>query len=202
MITIVNYGMGNIASISNMLKKIGTKSVVASEISDIEKAEKLILPGVGSFDAAVQELKKRKIMSLLNKKVFDEKIPVLGICLGMQLLCTSSEEGHEKGLGWIDAQCRKFNFDHNSTLKIPCMGWNYIKYKKNNPLFKRLNNPKFYFVHSYHTVCQCSKNIIASAEYGYEYTVAIQKNNVYGVQFHPEKSHKYGMQLLKNFSEI
>ena len=165
-------------------------------------AKKLILPGVGSFDAAVQELKKRKLLSILNKKVLGEKIPVLGICLGMQLICTSSEEGLEKGLGWIDAQCHKFKFGHNSNLKIPCMGWNYIKYKKNNSLFTGLNNQKYYFVHSYHAVCQYSKNSIASAEYGYEYTVAIHKDNIYGVQFHPEKSHKYGMQLLKNFSDI
>ncbi len=202
MITIVDYGAGNIASIANMLKRIGVPSATASSIDDIEKAEKLILPGVGSFDSAIQNLKARHLIPLLKRKALEERVPVLGICLGMQLLGESSEEGREQGLGWIDAACTKFKFAPNSRLRIPCMGWNHIKLRSGIALFDGLENPKFYFVHAYHIVCQNAANSIATANYGYEYTVAVQKKNIFGVQFHPEKSHKYGMQLLKNFSEI
>ncbi len=202
MITIVNFGLGNIASISNMLNRIGIPSTLATEVGHIKQANKIILPGVGSFDSAVRNLKSNHLIPILKRKVLQDKIPALGICLGMQLLCKSSEEGHQKGLGWIEAECRRFKFAPPSKLKIPCMGWNHIQFNHDNPLFKGLQNPKFYFVHAYHAVCQHPANSIASAEYGYEYTVAIQKDNIYGVQFHPEKSHKYGMQLLKNFSEI
>ncbi|MCD4731272.1 MAG: imidazole glycerol phosphate synthase subunit HisH [Bacteroidales bacterium] len=202
MITIVNYGMGNVASIANMLKRIGTESLITSEISDIENANKLILPGVGSFDAAVKELKTRKLWSTLNKKVLSEKTPVLGICLGMQLICISSDEGEKNGLGWIDAHCCRFDFGRISELKIPCMGWNFVTAVKKNPLFNGLEEPKFYFVHSYHLKCQNRDDIIATAEYGYSYPAAVQNENIFGVQFHPEKSHNFGMQLLKNFTEI
>ncbi|MCP3932974.1 MAG: imidazole glycerol phosphate synthase subunit HisH [Bacteroidetes bacterium] len=202
MVTIVNYGMGNVESIANMLKRIGIEAVITSEVGDIENAEKLILPGVGSFDAAVKELKKSRLWSPLNKKILYGKIPVLGICLGMQLLCLSSDEGTENGFGWIDAHCCRFDFSGASTLKIPCMGWNLLTSVKENPLFYGLENPKFYFVHSYHLNCQNRNDIIASAEYGYSYPAAVQNENIFGVQFHPEKSHKFGMQLLKNFTEI
>jgi len=202
MITIVNFNSGNAKSIENMLRKIGVKSIITTDRSAIEKATKIILPGVGSFDNAIRELKKIQILPLLNKKVLDEATPTLGICLGLQLFCKSSEEGREAGLSWIDAECRRFKFPPDSKLKIPCMGWNHIKFQKENPLFKGLEAPRFYFVHAYHVVCTNAGNSIATAEYGYEYTVAMQQDNIYGVQFHPEKSHKYGMQLLKNFSEI
>ena len=202
MITILDYGMGNAPSIANMLRKININSLLTSDIKKIEKANKLILPGVGSFDMAVLEFEKRNLWQIVNTKVLCDKIPVLGICLGMQLLCLSSEEGVKSGFEWIDARCEKFFFDKKSKHKVPCMGWNYVEYKENNPLFKGLESPKFYFVHSYHVVCSKPENIIATAEYGEDYTVAVQKDNIYGVQFHPEKSHKYGMQLLKNFAEI
>ncbi len=202
MITIINYGIGNVASIANMFKRIGQKTSIALDAGDVEKAEKLILPGVGSYDAAVKELQDRNLWSSINNRVLGDKIPILGICLGMQLLCSSSDEGREPGFGWIEARCHKFRFEPGTDIKVPCMGWNHIDLKNDEPIFEDLDHPKFYFVHSYHVVCEDDRNCIATADYGYAYPAAIRKDNIYGVQFHPEKSHRYGMQLLKNFSGI
>jgi imidazole glycerol-phosphate synthase subunit HisH len=202
MITIIDYGMGNVSSIINMLKKLNIDSLLTSNIQEIERSEKIILPGVGSFDVAITELHTRNLWQIINKKALRDKVPVLGICLGMQLLCSSSEEGQKSGFGWINAECKKFDSDKETKLKVPCMGWNYVKCKENNLLFKGLEKAKFYFVHSYYVVCEAVENTIATAEYGAEYNAAIQKDNIYGVQFHPEKSHKYGMKLLKNFAAI
>ena len=200
MIVIVDYGMGNLGSISNMLKKIGAKNIVSSKIVDIEGADKLILPGVGAFDNAIKNIKNLGIWEVLNKTAKKGKIPIMGICLGMQLLSKRSEEGVLKGFGWVDAKTIRFRFNGND-LKIPHMGWNTIKMERDDGLLKNLENPRFYFVHSYHLVCNNEKDILAKTSYGYDFTSIVRNENIMGVQFHPEKSHKFGMQILKNFAE-
>jgi len=200
MITIIDYGLGNLGSIQNMIKKIGSESIITSDISLIEKAEKFILPGVGKFDYGIEQLHKKNIIPILNQKVLIEKTPILGICLGLQLFTKHSEEGEKKGLGWIDADTVKFNFEKSASLKIPNMGWHKVQFKKESKLIQNLDtNSRFYFVHSFHLKCHSNPDILMSTQYGYDYTSAIEKDNIVGVQFHPEKSHKFGMQLLKNY---
>lgn len=202
MITIIDYGIGNIGSVKNMLKKVGHKSIISSDINDIESAEKLILPGVGSFDYGMTQLKNYNLIEVLNKKVIIDKTPILGICLGMQLFSNSSEEGLKPGLGWINSKTQKFNFSNQDNLPIPHMGWNTVTIKKDSKLLIDLPfDSRFYFVHSYHIECEDENDILCRSDYGYEFTCAIEKDNIVGVQFHPEKSHKFGMQLLKNFAE-
>jgi len=204
MITIVDYNMGNVGSIKNMLKKVGTPSIITREKELIEKAEKLILPGVGAFDKGMNNLKTFDLIDLLNFKVREQKTPILGICLGMQLLSRRSEEGKESGLGWIAADTIKFQFDQTEKIRrIPHMGWNDVQIRKESILLQDMyEEPRFYFVHSYHVVCDKQVDILATSEYGFEVTAAVEKENVYGAQFHPEKSHKFGKKLLENFSNI
>ena len=201
MIAILDYGVGNLKSIQNMFKKTCVDSTITSDNKEIEKASKYILSGVGSFDYAVRSLKNASFFETLKKEVLENKKKILGICLGMQLLSNNSEEGKEKGLGWINASTIKFNMV-NKNLAVPHMGWNKINLINTNNIFKNLNENKFYFVHSYHVVCHDKKNVLATSNYGELFTSAIHKENIYGVQFHPEKSHKFGMQLFKNFSII
>lgn len=201
MITIIDYGLGNLVSVKNMLKKLGADSVITDKISEIEKAEKMILPGVGAFDNGMQLIKQKGLLDILNKKATQEKIPVLGICLGMQLLTKGSEEGVEKGLGWVDAQTVKFSFSDRD-LKIPHMGWSYINVKKENKLIRKEDKHRFYFVHSYYVKCNNENEIIASCDYGTEFTCMLNHENIYGAQFHPEKSLKFGMELLNNFNKL
>ena len=201
MITIIDYGLGNLVSVKNMLKKLGAESVITDKISEIEKAKKMILPGVGAFDNGMTLIKQKGLLDILNKKATEEKIPVLGICLGMQLLTKASEEGVEKGLGWVDAQTIKFNFS-DKTLKVPHMGWSYIDVKKENALIRKEDKHRFYFVHSYYVKCNDANDVIASCNYGNEFTCMFNHGNIYGAQFHPEKSLKFGMELLSNFSKI
>ena len=203
MIVIVDYGIGNIASVLNMFKKIGVKDVcISSNAEIIEKATKILLPGVGSFDAGMLNLEKSGLIQILNKKALEDKIPVLGICLGMQLLTKSSEEGVKKGLGWIDAETIKFNLDAALKLKIPHMGWNYIKVTKANPLIDMEIKNRFYFVHSYHVKCFDENQSIATSNFGTDFNCMVNKGNIFGTQFHPEKSLKFGMNLLENFSKL
>jgi glutamine amidotransferase len=204
MITIINYNAGNIKSIQNMLKRIGAKSCISSNVEEIEQAEKLILPGVGHFDYGMSNLKQFGLINVLNKKVLEDKVPLLGICLGAQLLGNGSEEGTEKGLGWIDMDVVKFDKEKmTDDLKIPHMSWNEILIKKSSKLLEGLNNEsRFYFVHSFHMKCNDEKDILTNTNYGYEFTSAVEKENIFGVQFHPEKSHKFGMKLLENFVKI
>lgn len=198
MITIVDYKVGNLGSIQNMLKKIGTKSVITSDPDQIQNAKKLILPGVGAFDSGIKSLKEHNLWEVLNDKVLNEKTPVLGICLGMQLLCKGSEEGQEAGLGWIDADVKRFR-PKEKHIKIPHMGWNYTDMPKESRLFKNMyEEPKFYFVHSYY-VSANDDSSIATTTYEIPFDAALEKGNVLGTQFHPEKSHKFGMKLLENF---
>ena len=203
MITIVNYGMGNLGSVQNMCKRIGVPSEITGDPDVIAKSSKLLLPGVGAFDAAMQKIADSGLRTILDKKVLEEKIPVLGICLGMQLLTDSSEEGMLPGLGWIPAKTLKFKFPPDSKLKIPHMGWNYVFSKRQSPLTNDLpEEPRFYFVHSYFVKCDDEQDVLTLTPYGSEFHSIIQKDNVYGAQFHPEKSHKYGMKLLANFAKI
>jgi len=205
MITIVDYGMGNPRSMANMLKHIGFEAKVTSDIGEIAAAEKLILPGVGAFDAGMDQLDRTGLTKVLNGKALEEKTPILGICLGMQLFTRESEEGKRKGLGWIAAKTVKFNFDElrDGKLKIPHMGWNTVNLKKESKLFSGLEKEaRFYFVHSYHLVCDDARDAVAATNHGYDFVSAVEHGNILGVQFHPEKSHKFGMRLLKNFAEL
>lgn len=204
MIVIIDYKTGNYGSVLNMLRKIGEEATISSDILDINKASKLILSGVGSFDSGMKNLKDLGVLSILNEKVIENKTPILGICLGMQLFSRKSEEGHLAGLGWIDAVVAKFRFENTqNSLKVPHMGWNIIELVKKNALFKNMTEEqKFYFVHSYYIKCNEVKDVVAFTEHGIRFASVVQKNNIFGVQFHPEKSHKFGMQLLKNFIEL
>jgi len=204
MILIYDYDVGNIKSIINMLKRTGEQDiVVSSEINDIQRADKIILPGVGHFDHGMRKLiAKPNSLELLKHRVIVEKIPILGICLGAQLLCNSSEEGEILGLGWIDAIVVKFNFANTNTLPIPNMGWCDTNVIVENKLTQNLHDSRFYFVHSYHIKCKYIKNNILEANYGYNFTAGISKDNIFGVQFHPEKSHKFGLRLFENFCKL
>ena len=203
MIIIINYGMGNLGSILNMLKKISAPAIISSDAEEIRRADKLILPGVGAFDNGMINLDSLGFVPVIEEKVLHQKTPILGICLGMQLMTKSSEEGKLPGLGWIDAQTARFKHDPALNLKIPHMGWNTISMKKEHPLFREMHSdPRFYFVHSFHALCYNVQDVLTTSHYGYDFVSAFQRNNIMGVQFHPEKSHKYGMRLLKNFAEL
>jgi glutamine amidotransferase len=203
MITIVDYGLGNLGSIFNMFKKLNAKSEIVSDPDKIAKSTKILLPGVGAFDAAMQKINEKGLLEVLNKKATVEKVPFLGICLGMQLLTEGSEEGILTGLCFLKGQTKKFSFDEGS-LKIPHMGWNVVNLKNDSPLTKGMETEeqRFYFVHSYYVKCTNPANVIGQTHYGFDFDCAIQNDNVFGVQFHPEKSHRFGMKLLKNFAEL
>ena len=203
MITIVDYGMGNLGSLSNMFKRIGVESEITSDHEKLLKAKKILLPGVGAFDAAMERINAGGFREVLDKKALDEKIPVLGICLGMQLLTNSSEEGKLPGLGWIPARTIKFSFAKDSKLKVPHMGWNLVYEKNPSPLTRDLPaEPRFYFVHSYFVQAEDNRHVLATTIHGVEFNSIIQKENIFGAQFHPEKSHKFGMKLLENFARL
>lgn len=200
MITIVDYGSCNVGSIVNMLKKIGAESCVASRPDDIVTATKIILPGVGAFDNGIKNLHSRGFTEPLTRRVMEDRIPVLGLCLGAQLLTTGSEEGQLPGLGWLNARTVKFRFPHEEgALKVPHMGWNTVHIEKPSALLLNLPEPaRFYFVHSYHLIADPGL-IVTSTNYGYSFASGVQQGHIAGFQFHPEKSHKFGMQLFRNF---
>jgi imidazole glycerol-phosphate synthase subunit HisH len=202
-IVVIDYGMGNLGTVATKIKKMDPSIVVSSNPEEISRADKIILPGVGSFKAGMENLRNRDLITVLNKKVIRENTPILGICLGMQLFTKTSEEGFVDGLGWINADTIRFRFhDNQNQLKIPHMGWNTINIKYPHPLLRDLGDqPRFYFVHSYHAKCQNLEDIAAQTEYGYPFPSVITKDNIAGVQFHPERSHKFGMKILKNFIE-
>jgi glutamine amidotransferase len=202
MIIIVDYGVGNLASIRNMFKKIGAEAEISSDESVIRGAEKLILPGVGAFDTCAEKLAQSGLIPALNEMVLTQKTPVLGVCVGMQLLFEGSEEGILPGLGWIAGRVVKFRPEQlPPDLKIPHMGWTDVRLKKSSRLFEPMHEePRFYFVHSYYASVTRAEDILLEADYGIRFTAAVERENIMGVQFHPEKSHKFGMQLLANFA--
>ncbi len=205
MIAIIDNSAGNLGAVRNMLSKNGIASTITDDLEIIEKASKLILPGVGAFDQGMKNLEKSGLLPVLNRRVLEHKVPILGICLGMQLFCRASEEGELPGLGWIDAEVVRFSFPEKEGKqpKIPHMGWNTINFKSHSRLFESYEElPRFYFVHSYHVICDSENTSVATAFHGYEVTVSVEKDNIFGVQFHPEKSHKYGIQLFRNFVEM
>jgi len=205
MITIVDYGMGNLGSIKNMFKYIGVEAHIESDIDKIKNASKILLPGVGSFDTAIRKINEGELREVLDEKALKEQVPILGICLGMQLLTDSSEEGTLSGLGWIPAETKNFKGIIDHTLKVPHMGWNLVKESNSSALsegFNEFEEVRFYFVHSYFVQVKNREHSILTTDYGIEFDSAIQKDNIYGAQFHPEKSHKFGMKLFENFARI
>jgi glutamine amidotransferase len=203
MITVVDYGAGNIGSVLNMIRKVGGQAVASGQSDELLKAEKILLPGVGSFDNAMSRLKNLALIEVLQERA-EAGVPFFGICLGMQLLSNNSEEGTLSGLGLIPGSVRRFKFDaEQAHLKIPHMGWNRAEPLREHSLCKGLeNDARFYFVHSYFYECENPEHVLFKSTYGSDFASGIQRENVMGVQFHPEKSHRYGMQLLKNFIEL
>ena len=203
MVAVINYGLGNVSSILNMLKKIGAKDVVlVQDPSEIKFADKLILPGVGAFDTGMKLLKQSGLVDAINIHTLENKKPILGICLGMQMLGCSSEEGKESGLGYLDFVSKKFDLK-NSMLKVPHMGWDYVSVEKEkDPIVSEgMSSMKFYFVHSYHLNTEADI-VSATTYYGKEIQVAAQKENVFALQFHPEKSGDVGLNILQNFGRL
>jgi glutamine amidotransferase len=201
MIAIIDYDMGNLGSIKNMIKKLGGESIVTNNIEIISNASGIILPGVGSFDTGVDNLKKYNLFELIKEMAVSEKKPLLGICLGMQLLTNMSEEGGEKGLGLVNAETIKFKDDINR--KIPHMGWNIVEKSNSSVLLKNfVEPPRFYFVHSYFVKCNEENDVVGRSEYGQVFDSIFEKGNIMGVQFHPEKSHRFGMSLMEGFLKL
>lgn len=202
MIAILDYGIGNVGSILNMLKHIDVEAIITHDSDVIEAADKLILPGVGSFDSGMKLLTDSNLVDIIRKHVLQKNKHLLGICLGMQMLGRRSEEGVLPGLDLISFDCIRFRLD-SYTLKIPHMGWDVVKTEQSDPVVDNLIGlQRFYFVHSYHAVCDNPEDVLFSCDYGYEFPAAVKHGNVYGFQFHPEKSHKFGMALLKNFASL
>lgn len=200
MLVIVNYGSGNIGSVANIIKKAGATALVSADAADIERATRLILPGVGAFDTCMGNLNASGLIPALQERVLNAGVPLLGICVGMQMLMGRSEEGALPGLGWIAGHTKRFAHSAEAPMRVPHMGWNDIAVKRVTPLFAGLESEaRFYFVHSYHVECERSEDILGETVYGYPFTSAVQSNNIAGVQFHPEKSHKFGLALIRNF---
>ena len=204
MITIVEYGVGNLGSIVNMLKRIGVPARVSGDPETIRNAEKLILPGVGHFDTCSRNLSEHGLVAPLTEAVMERRTPLLGVCVGMQLFGRSSEEGELPGLGWFDADVVRVRPQGEwSHLRVPHMGWNKLDAKREHPLLGGMDaRARFYFVHSYHLRCDNPDDVVATTDYGAELTAIVSKGNIWGTQFHPEKSHRYGMQLLSNFAQL
>ena len=200
MLTIIDYGVGNLSSIKNMLKRVGVDSVISDKPEDIAAASKLILPGVGAFDTCVEKLRSSDLISVLEQQVLNKRTPILGLCVGMQLLLEGSEEGRLPGLGWIKGKNIKFR-QHEMTadLKVPHMGWTDVEPANPSKLLEGIADPRFYFVHSYHAQLVNPEDGSIRARYGYPFIAGVARENILGVQFHPEKSHKFGMKLFENF---
>lgn len=201
MITVVNYGMGNLGSILNMLRRAGAPARVASSPGELAGAQKLLLPGVGAFDAAMARIEEGGFRAVLDGLVLEHRVPVLGICLGMQLLTRGSEEGRRPGLGWIAAETRRF--PPTEGLPVPHMGWNIARPVRPSPLADKLGeSPRFYFVHSYYVRTDHEEDSLFKTTYGLSFDSGVSRGNVHGAQFHPEKSHRFGLQLLRNFARL
>jgi glutamine amidotransferase len=195
--------MGNLGSVHNMLRKLGAEGVRSAEPDVVARADKLILAGIGAFDGAAGRLADLGLVDLLNDLVLDRKVPTLGVCLGMQLMARSSEEGAQAGLGWLDAEVRRFVFDPERRLPVPHMGWSEVSPTRQSPLFEEnARDMRFYFSHAYHLVCHDEGDVAATAEYGYEFAAAVHRGNILGTQFHPEKSHVFGMEVYRRFMAL
>lgn len=202
-IVIVDYGMGNLHSVHYKLGKLCPEVIISSSKEDILAASKIILPGVGHFAAGMKNIIDRDLKSALDYKALEEKVPILGICLGMQLLTKHSEEGDVDGLGWIDAKTKLFDKQKLNGLKIPHMGWNTLLRNGEDTIMTGVaEEDMFYFVHSFFVECEQKENVLCSTEYGIEFHSGISKGNIFGFQFHPEKSHDSGIKLLKNFVNL
>ena len=204
MIAIIDYGLGNVRAFANVYMRLNIPVTLAKQAKDLKHADKIILPGVGAFDYAMELLDKSGLRGQLDEMVFIKKVPILGICVGMQMLAKTSEEGERTGLGWIDAEVRKFKESSTEAkIRIPHMGWNNIKPTNPNKLLDGLNTESiFYFLHSYYFKCNNLEDVIAVSDYQIEFACAITSGNIYGVQFHPEKSHMGGARLLENFARL
>ena len=202
-VAIVDYGMGNLHSVKRKLDRIGVHGHVTSDADEILRADKLLLPGVGHFGRAMQHLTTLSLVPALHEAVTGRKTPILGICLGMQLLARHSQEGDVEGLGWIDADVVRFAIDDTRRFKVPHMGWNGVRADRPSPLLTGVTEQtEFYFVHAYHMVCRDRDDVLGDTDYGYRFASVVQRENVYGVQFHPEKSHDAGEALLGNFLNL
>lgn len=202
MITIVDYGTSNLGSMKNMLKKIGVETRFASTPADIDDATKIIVPGVGAFDAGMRALNESGMVPALNRKALEERVPILGVCLGMQLMTRRSEEGELAGLGWIPADTIRFDQQSHPGLRVPHMGWSEVVVRKAEPICADMPaETRFYFAHSYHVACDDPQDVLLEAQYGGTFPAAVARGNIRAAQFHPEKSHRFGMWLLRNFVE-
>lgn len=203
MIAIIDYGLGNVKAFANVYYKLNIPATIVKNADDLKKATKVILPGVGAFDHALRLLDKSGIRSLLDELVLHRHVPVLGVCVGMQMLANASEEGSLPGLGWINGEVKRFHSSVNHPLRVPHMGWNNINPIIKDGLLRGLDSDSlFYFLHSYYFHCKHNQDIIAVTEYGEQFACAVNSGNIFGVQFHPEKSHQGGIRLLKNFAEL
>lgn len=203
MVTIINYGLGNLRSVQKAFERLGYEAKISNKLDDILSSSKLVLPGVGYFQKGMENLQSLGLIDILNLAVVEHKIPILGICLGMQLMTTYSEEGNCEGLNWISAETKKFNFNtEQNNLKIPHMGWNEIKINLESSEFNEQNNSLYYFVHSYYVTCKSQEDILFRTKYGIEFVSGFKKKNIWGLQFHPEKSHKAGLFLIKKFINL
>jgi imidazole glycerol-phosphate synthase subunit HisH len=200
MIVILDCGMGNLRSVLHKIQKITPDVIISSEISDLEIADKIILPGVGYFANGMKRLQNGDLRQVLDKKVISDNTPILGICLGMQLFTRHSEEGDVDGLGWLDGETVRFKFSGDRHLRVPHMGWNNLKPIRNTPLLKDIpQDYRFYFTHSYHIICGDESDVVATTRYGIDFPSIIHRDNLVGVQFHPEKSHQDGLKIIRNF---
>lgn len=204
MTVIVDYGVGNLGSVKNMIQKVGGRPSIGATRHDIERAEILILPGVGSFDSGANHLRESGLWDILNQRVLDDKVPILGICLGAQLMTRSSQEGHERGLGWFDAQTLRMDFQNVvGKWPLPNVGWRNVSPRNGYAMLDGLEDePRFYFVHSYYMEAADPSIVSISASYGFEFACGLHRDNIHCVQFHPEKSHAFGMQFFRNFLKV
>ncbi len=199
-VTIIDYGLGNIGSIANMIKKCGGTCTTSNDIRVIEMAEKIILPGVGSFDAGISNIEQYSLREVLKYKALEQRVPFMGICLGMQLLTHGSEEGKLSGLGYVNGYCHRFQ--PSPGILIPHMGWSEVQIKKNSSIFKFERQPRYYFVHSYHAVLSDASDTLLTSRYGTEFCAGFERDNIVGFQFHPEKSHSFGKEIFRSFLNL
>lgn len=203
MISVVDYGVANLGSMLNMLRKVGAAARLVATPGELAEATRIVLPGIGAFDHGMAALEERGFIEPLRDKALVERVPLLGVCLGMQMLGLGSEEGSRGGLGLIRMRCQRLRPPEGSRLRVPHMGWNTLVPRRASPLLEGLDaDSRFYFVHSYHAVCEVEDDVLATSHYGNDFVSVVEHGNVRGVQFHPEKSHRYGMALLRNFASV